>query len=182
MAEVTPARTLIDQAETQFRASLNENTMTRLAAANGFIQRYVAIEHNWKVNGAVAQAVSINAVDGVLFCFSNIRIIGYSITLGNTGSSSSLIVDVREIDTAGVDQGSIFNTPPQIDNTATNNSSSGDEYFLDVQNQVASGGGGHTQADFAKREFTPGTTLEFQVTQSQPEARNLNFKLLYIPL
>lgn len=172
---------LMQQESVDFKSPVSEGTMFNIAQIANFNAVYQYAKKDWNVNGEVPLAEGSQGVDGLLSFFKGAEIVGYSIGLTVTGNANLTEIDVHRIDSAGVDQGTIFTTKPAVDSTAADNSASIFEYFDGSENQLALPTG-HTKAEFNTRVFSAGDSLRFDVDNVAGIARNLNFTIIFRPL
>lgn len=121
MTAVNPQRVIIQQEETQDRASVAASTVTRLAAVSN---HNAAKTITWKfdVNGPYSQGGAQDNIEGPFFIEKDYDIIFVSLGVQTAGTGGTLEIDVRRYTTNNTPSGgaSIFSTRPAIAFTAGN--------------------------------------------------------------
>lgn len=179
MATITPARKNITVEETRYRASISEATMNKFGGAVNFVNERQNDKHAWHLNGPYSLGVGSTGPDGIFPCLFNMEIVGFAYFNGKTGSSGTTTIDIRKLDGAGVDVGSIFSTLPSVDSTAANNSTT----IYDVINATTiSSPTGHTLGVLSTTQFNAGDVLRLDLNAAMIGANNFQFLIFFRPI
>ena len=184
MTDIVGSRSiLIQQESVDFQSAVSEAVLTTIGQLVNFNSQFQHNRRNFLVNGQVSLASTLTGVDGAFFLFKNVQIVGYAMSLGDTGTVGSTVIDVHLIDTDGVHQGSIFDTQPKVDNSAADDSAYITEFFAeDGTENVLAAPANHTPGVFANRSFSAGETLRFDVDTGATSSSDLTFTLIYRPV
>lgn len=170
---------LIQNEETRFRSPTSESMFQRIGGAINHIMNRQYDSHAWHLNGLYSLfGIGVLGPDGIMPIMFDMEVVGYVMYQGTAGTSSSSIFDIHKLTGGGTDAGTIFSTKPAIDSTAA----SGSYSLIDVVNSVdVQLPTGHTKAVFSTVNFDRGEALRFDLDQAMPEARDLNFQILFRP-
>lgn len=169
---------LIQNEETRFRSPTSESMFQRIGGAINHIMNRQYDSHAWHLNGLYSLFGDVQGPDGIMPILFDMEVVGYVMYQGVAGTSGSAIFDIHKLTDGDTDAGTIFSTKPEIDSTAVSNSYS----LIDVVNAVdVQLPTGHTKAVFSTTQFDRGEALRFDIDQTMPVAKNLNFQILFRP-
>jgi hypothetical protein len=175
MTAVNPQRIIIQQEETQDRASVAASTVTRLAAASNHAAGKIIYVH-YNLNGPYFINGPQDAIETPFIAEKNYDIIFVSMAVITAGISGNAEVDIRRYTGPNTPLlgTSIFSTRPLISWTAGNFS-----YLLkDVEmNNVIVTGTGITQPVMSITQINQGEMLSLNLTQVQTNGEGLSLKL-----
>lgn len=177
MPLIPDARSFLFQEETQFRSAVSESLLTKVGATNNHILNRQFEQHSWHLNGRFSLLPFIGP-DGIYAFFHPAEITGFFYTVGFSGSSGTTEIDIRRIDSAGSDLGSIFSTLPAISNTASDGSFT---IYRQTDNTTIANPAGHTLGVVSTTTFAQGEGLRLDINSAAGGALNLQFTLVYRP-
>ena len=184
MAEVTPAKQNIQQEEVDYKSSVSEQLLTKIAASINFINNKQFCTFKFDFLGPFEPLGLGGGEDGRLVFPFDAEICCLATSLRDTGSSGATVIDLHKINTSGVDQGSIFQGfhTYSIPSGAT----SGKGFFrnyIDGTSVFPSGTFGGTRGDMldADRLFSAGEVLRVDVVSNADGARDLSVTVFYRP-
>ena len=175
---VTPSREVLKVGDIAYKRSVSEAIMSRFAATNNFIHTYQTDIKEFKLNGSYSVATGITFFDGVASFFYNSEIVGVNFYNGTSGTSGTTSFDLRYIDAAGVDQGSIMSTQAQINSTSSNNAVGFENYVTSTQIAPI----GVTLPVLTKTQFAEGESIYLVLTSSMVSAVNCGLTIFYRPI
>lgn len=173
---------LIQSEQVDFQSPVSEATMNRLGSLMNFHAFFQHNRRNWLINGSVNLAAGLTGVDGEFFLFKNIEIVGIAYSLDDSGSAGTTVIDVHEIDSAGIDQGSIFTLLPTINSGIGSNQQTIIEYFDGTENVLSNNSGNPAPTYSGGRQFNAGSTLRMDLDSGASASTNLTFTLIYRPI
>ncbi len=124
MADITPARIIIQQEEVQYRGSVSEATLSRMGATSNHIALNQYDSRGMFINGPYdSVSGSQVGVDGAWLILKDAEILGVGMINLVAGSSGTTTLDVRRFTASNTPTGgaSIFSTKPSIASSAGNN-------------------------------------------------------------
>ena len=179
MADISPARRNVQIEETAYRAAVSEATFTRMGASVNFINERQHDDFEYRLNGPYSIGEGDSNLDGQRPFLYNAELVGFGFANGIVGTGGTTEIDIEWYDSAGVNQGTIFTTPPTIDSTSSNNS----VQLYDVVNATSiTLPTGHTAPVFSKTSFLQGESLIINLTTSMTNPENLSLFLYYRPI
>jgi len=174
----TPAvRQEFKEGDTAYLRANSESIMRKFAQEAQFINIYQTDIKEFKLNGSYSVATGIVFFDGVAPFFYNSEIVGIGFSNGVSGSSGTTDFDVNWINTAGVDQGSIFSVTPKI-SSASSDRAVGFKSLVTGTNVSPTG---VTLPTFSKTEFLEGESLYLTLNSAMVAAQNCSLTLYYRP-
>lgn len=176
--DVESSREVLKIGDIAYKRSVSEAILARFAATNNFIANYQTDIKEFKLNGAYSVATGITFFDGVASFFYNSEIVGINFYNGKSGSSGTTSFDLRYIDAAGADQGSIMSTQASINSTSSNNSVGFENY--ETTTQIAPTG--VTLPVLNKTQFLEGESVYLVLTSSMVSAQNCGLTIFYRPI
>jgi hypothetical protein len=117
---VNPNREILYIGDVAYKRANSEAIMSRFAATNNFISKYQVDYVSFFLNGSYSVTSGSFGFDGAYTAFTKSQIVGIQMWNAEAGSSGTTELDIRKLNTAGVDQGSIFSTTPKINSSASN--------------------------------------------------------------
>ena len=178
MAELTPSREVLFEEDVAYKRALSEALLSRFGATNNFIAKFQTDIKEFKLNGSYSVATGITFFDGVASFFYNSEIVGINFYNGVSGVSGTTSFDLRYIDAAGVDQGTIMSTQASINSTSSNNSVGFENY--ETTTQIAPTG--VTLPVLNKTQFLEGESVYLVLTSSMVSAQNCGLTIFYRPI
>lgn len=175
---VTPAREIFRVGDISYKRSVSEATFNRVAQTNNFIATYQTDIKEWKLNGSYSVATGITFYDGVASFFTKSEVVGIFFYNGTQGASGITTFDLRWINSAGVDQGSIFSVLPSISSTASNNAVG----FKNLVTSTNISPTGITLPTFSKTQFLEGESVYLVLTTAMVSALNSGLTIFYRPI
>ena len=175
---VIPVREELRVGDVRYKAAISEAVFTRVAAQNNFINSYQVDYHSFFLNGSYGITSGNFGYDGAYTCFFNSEIVGVTIFNAVSGVSGVTDLDIRWINQAGIDQGSIFSTTPKIDSTSSN----GTRGFRNLQTGNDYTMTGVTLPVLSKNTFLEGETLYLTVNGTMSSAQNCALTLNIRPI
>ena len=161
MTALAPARTVIQEEETKYRAAVSEATMTRMGQMSNFIGERMHSEKQFFLNGRYNVVATPNlGVDGLAVFEFNAEIIGVWMYNMNKGSSGTTELDIKWTNQSGGAFASIFSTTPKITANAPDYSYVG----------LGQSGTGLTAAVLSKTTFNAGDALRLDLLSAQSGA------------
>lgn len=176
--EVNRSREVILTGDVAYKRSVSEAILSRFASTNNFIAAYQTDIKEFKLNGSYSVATGITFFDGVASFFYNSEIVGINFYNGVSGSSGTTSFDLRYIDAAGVDQGTIMSTQAQIASTSSNNTVGFENYVTSTQIAPT----GVTLPVLTKTQFAEGESIYLVLTSSMVSAQNCGLTIFYRPI
>lgn len=115
MSDLAPERNIIQEQETQPKASTSTSVMSRIGASSNFILFYMHQEKMWAANGPYnAVSGAQTGIDGGIPILFDMEIVGVSMWNLVPGSAGVLEMDIKR-HTASAQAGtSIFTTTPKL--------------------------------------------------------------------
>ncbi len=175
---VNAVRSLFRLGDIAYRRANSESIMGKFAAQSNFLNKFQTDIKEFKLNGSYSVATGITFFDGVASFFYNSEIVGINFYNGVSGTSGTTSFDLRYIDAAGVDQGSIMSTQASINSTSSNNSVGFESY--ETTTQIAPTG--VTLPVLSKTQFLEGESVYLVLTSSMSEAQNCGLTIFYKPI
>ena len=182
MTDVTALRTLLQEEESDYLSALGENLFFR---QNGSINFNLIRQHSriqWHLNGRLSSFSTARLgpfLDGPKYCPFDMEIVGfmYSVGLVNPVTTpSSVVFDIHRLSDGGAtDNGSIFSTLPEIDDTAS------DARFLEFRPGGQTVPTGYTLAVLSTTQLNEGDALRLDLDQQPGGFRTLNVELIVRP-
>ena len=176
--DVTPSREILKVGDVAYKRSVSEAILSRFAGTNNFIGTYQTDIKEFKLNGSYSVATGITFFDGVASFFYNSEIVGINFYNGVSGSSGTTSFDLRYIDAAGTDQGTIMSTQAQIASTSSNNTVGFENYVTSTQIAPT----GVTLPVLTKTQFAEGESIYLVLTSSMVSAQNCGLTIFYRPI
>jgi hypothetical protein len=178
MTDITSARINVQQEEVAYRASVSENTFSRIGSSINFINKRQFDVHELKLNGPYQIGVGLTGLDG-LYIFPGdgeiVAMAGYNLINGSSGTTT---IDIHRLTGPGVDAGSIFSTKPSFATTAGN-----DAYFLEdfLNSTTVVTGTGITVPVLNITDFNAGDALRIDLDAAQNNAENCGLAIYFRP-
>lgn len=176
--EVTPQREQFLVGDVAYLRANSESIMTKFAGESNFINKFQTDIKEFKLNGSYSVATGITFFDGVAPFFYNSEIVGIGFANGVSGSSGTTEFDIRWIDTAGADQGSIFSVAPQISSSSSDRTVG----FRNLTTGTDVSPTGVTLPTFSKTSFLEGESLYLRLNSAMTNAQNASLTLFYRPI
>ena len=184
MADVTPAKANIQQEEVDFKSAVSEQMLSKIGSSINFINDRQLCTFKFDFMGSFKPLGLGGGEDGRLVFPFDAEICCLATSLRDTGSSGSTIIDLHKVNSAGADQGSIFQSfhTYEIPNTAT----SGAGFYRNYISGTSAFPGGTfsgTRGDMpdANRLFSAGELLRVDVVSNATGARDLSVTIFYRP-
>jgi hypothetical protein len=178
MTDIATSLNVIQEEETQFRASLSENLFQRVGGVTNQIVKKYFDKHAFNFNGNFSLGVGSSGPDGVFSFPFAFEITAFYYRIGQSGSGGSSILDIHDLDADGTDNGSIFSTLPEVSNTAANKTIT--QYDV-LNSSTVSNPAGHTLAVLSTSSFAAGQQLECQIDASASGAVDISLVIFYRP-
>lgn len=175
--QIPPVRQEFFEGDTAYLRANSESVMRKFASEGQFINTYQTDIKEFKLNGSYGVATGIIFFDGVAPFFYNSEIVGIGFANGQSGSSGTTEFDIRWIDQAGADQGSIFSTTPKI-NSSSSNACVG---FRNLTTGLDVSPTGVTLPVFSKTTFLQGESLYLKLNSAMTAAQNASLVIYYRP-
>jgi hypothetical protein len=172
---ISPSRQQILQEDVAYRRSVSEVILTKVGAQNNFINTFQTDSHRWNLNGSYSVATGIDFYDGPQVMFYNAEIVAISFWQENGGTGTTEF-DLRWINSAGVDQGTIFSVTPKISSTTRKIG------FRNLVTGTNVSPAGVTLPTFSKTTFLEGQSIYLRLLTSMTEARNGGVNIFYRPI
>lgn len=180
--KLSPIKKDMYEEDVAFQNSVSQQLLSKFAQNIQHINEKQLMHWSFRYLGLAAPVST--GEDGVLtvpFDFE-IAAISYSFrTIGGT-SADFTFIDIHEIDTSGVDQGSIFLTKPNYNGNATAGHRG---YFVNYLENTNSGViSGIVYPNFstdADRLFDAGTTLRVDLDVNDTDSTDICFNIFYRP-
>lgn len=176
--EVLPSRGTFFEGDIAYQRANSEAIMSKFAAQSNFLNKFQTDIKEFKLNGSYSVATGIVFFDGLASFFYNSEIVGIGFSNGQSGSSGTTEFDLHWIDTAGVDQGTIFSVTPKIDSTSLDKTVA----FQNLETGTTVSPTGVTLATFAKTTFLEGESVYMKLNSAMTEAQNCTFTIFYRPI
>jgi hypothetical protein len=177
MTIIAPSRQLIQQEETQARASVSESTATKLGAHLNFHAIKQFDQHSWHLNGPFFDLPFIGP-DGIFTFLWDAEIVGFAYTCGVTGISGQTGIDLRRISGAGADLGSIWSAGPTIQSTAVDGSFT---LYRVSDSTTISLPAGHGLGVLNTVNFNQGDGIRLDISSVAQNAQNFQFTIMWRP-
>lgn len=176
MAAVTDQLKIIQQEATDEGSAVSEGLITDLAANQNFMFNRMFQKHIWRYNGLTGKFSTDTGADGPTAFLYDWEIAGFGYSINSPGSASSTIFDLRNYTLAGVDNGSIFSTKPEVDSTAAAFSTT---LYNQITSSTISNPTGHTLAVISNADVDAGEQLVPVVDQGMTGGQDFFFWIYY---
>lgn len=174
MAFIQPFRQNVRQQDVAYRRSVSEVILSKVGSSINFINDFQTDSHRWNLNGIFSVAIGVDFYDGPQVMFYNAEIVGISFWQ-ERGTSGVTEYDIRWINAAGVDQGSIFSVTPKINQSGVKIG------FRNLFTGTTVSPSGVVIPTFSKTAFLQGESVYLRVLSSMSEARNGGVNIFYKP-
>ena len=175
MTAISPSRQTIFQQDTAYQRSVSEVILSKFGAQSNFINTFQVDMKEWILNGSFSVATGLEFWDGPRTFFFNSEIVAVSFYQEQAVSGTTRF-DVRWLNAAGVDQGTIFSTKPQITNGARR---IGFRNLITGTNIAQSG---VTLPVLSKTTFNEGETIYLVLESAMTQAFNAGLTIFYRPI
>ena len=175
MVDVTPAKNNLQTEEVDFKSALSEQLMTKIAGSVNFINDKQMCVYDFKFFGPFQQISG--GEDGAMIAPFNLEICALAFRLRDCGSSGNSSVDLHLINTAGVDQGTIFSTGIVVAHNETDGKGFYKNYIAGTENAMTH----NSMPSFTDRNVDAGESLRLDVTGNATDAKDLIVTLFYRP-
>ena len=176
--DVNPSREVLKIGDISYKRSVSEAIMSRFSATNNFISKFQTDYVSFFLNGSYSVSSGLFGYDGAYTGFYNFEIVGVQIWNAISGSSGTTELDIRWINQAGADQGSIFSVTPKINSTSSN----GTRGFRNLETGNDFTMTGVTLPELSKSQFLEGETLYMLINDTMIEAQNCALTLNIRPI
>lgn len=176
---VAKNRELLFTEETMRNAGVSEALSTKLAGLLNFHSIDMLMRDDFKANGAYRLGVGSTGIDGILIFPTKVEIVQIGASNVKVGTTGITTFDVHWLSAPGVDEGSIFTTPPSFDSTSGN-----DAYQLTdvIENINIVTGTGITNPVVNKTVFEQGEAIRVDITSGMVGARDSQLTVYYRPI
>jgi hypothetical protein len=181
MADIPGARNLIQIEETQFRAGVSENIMSRVGALNNFHAEFQYDTKGFFLNGDYGSVVTPQVgVDGAFFVPFDCRIVSCFMFNLVGGSAGTTQLDIRRFTASNTPAGgaSIFSTLPQITSAASANAYVG---ILTTPYTILENPAGTVAPVIATLDLDQGDMITCNLDSSMTDAQNCGVVINYRP-
>jgi len=175
MPLINPSREQIFQEDTAYQRSVSEVILTKFGAQSNFINTYQVDEKTWALNGSFRAGIGFTFWDGPRTLFFNSQIVAVSFWQESGGTGTTRF-DLRWINAAGVDQGTILSTKPQITNGAQRIG------FRNLVTGLNIAPSGVTLPVFSKSTFAQGESIYLVLEDAMTQAFNAGLTIFYRPI
>ena len=120
MADISPARIIIQQEEAKYRAAVSEALMSRVGAVTNFISMRQYDSRGFFLNGPYSIVGTQTGVDGTWVVLYDVTLIGCAMFNLVAGSSGTTTLDVRRWTATNTGGSSIFSQKPSLASSTGN--------------------------------------------------------------
>lgn len=175
MAAINPSREVIFQEDTAYQRSVSEVILSKFGAQSNFLNTYQVDQKEWILNGSFSVATGLDFWDGPRTFFFNSEIVAVSFWQESAVSGTTRF-DIRWLNSAGSDQGSIFSTKPQIATSARRIG------FRNLVTGTTIAQSGVTLPVFSKTTFLEGQTIHLVLDSAMTQAFNAGIVVYFRPI
>lgn len=183
MTDLAGVRTILQEEEVKFKASVSEATFTRVAQASNFISQYQFDSKAWFLNGPYhVKGSSQFGVDGAYIAPFNMEIVGFAMYNLEAGTGSNPIeLQIQRWTDSGVSDGEIFFIKPALFPAAGNNAYLA-QLFLPTPVTLVAPGSGFVEAELdTGLTVDQGHMLTLDITSAQDQGRSAGLVLWMRP-
>lgn len=179
MADVTAAKSNIDENDVAFKASISSAVGTKIAGSINFINTKQYDTHQFNLNGRYALGVGFVGADGIFPILFDMEIVGLTMFNRVSGTTGTTELDVHWLNGSNSDQGSIFSTTPKIDSTSSNYSYLIRDELNSLNVELPTGA---TAPVFSKTSFVAGDALFLEVVSAMGDAEDCHLLIHFRPV
>lgn len=179
MADVTAARSNIDENDVAFKASISSAVGTKIAGSINFLNTKHYQTHQFNFNGAYSLGVGFVGADGIFPILFDMEIVGLTMFNRLSGTTGTTEIDIEWLNGSNSNQGSIFSTTPKIDSTSS-------DYSYLIRDELNSTNvelpTGATAPVFSKTSFSAGQALFCEIVSAMSGAQDCALLLHFRPV
>ena len=179
MADVTPAKNNIDQAEVDYRSAVSEQLLTKIGGSINFINDNQMCIYPFIFNGPYKKLSG--GEDGRVPLIVDIQIVGLAWSARRYGTSGNTQLDLHKIDSSGTDQGSLLSSNWIIAHNETDQRGFMKNFVAGTENAHAQAGSNMPNISTSNLNLSAGESLRLDIVGNASNARDLSVYVYYRP-